>query len=741
MQLQLPIFPVGTKMVSHCVGVYEQDGFVQYIINGLPVYCHSKDDLQAFRFFCSNLISQGLCSQAEIRTAFSVTRDYVSRAYRLYKKDGEAGFFKPENRHGYCYKLIGDNLVKAQRLLDEGCNQSATALAVGVSESAIRYAINAGHLKKNAGSQKVAGQSHEETSPTPPGTESWQRSQADKAAPLGIATTNTEGRVMAAAGLGSHCAPVFESHNGLDFGGVLFLLPALLLQGLFTIKDTHQLKAGYYPIDSIVLTLAFMALCRIKNPEQLKQHQPGELGRLIGLDRVPELKCLRSKIKELSDQGKATELSEKLLAKWMPRDDENIFLYADGHLSVYNGYLAKLPVKYVSRQKLCLNATTGFWLNDQQGMPLLVFTGELNEKLQHAIENELITQLIKSKTITTPDPISDDTPAVCTIVFDREAYEPAFFMRLWVKYRIAVITYRKNVKDKWDEQLFEEQSVKTGHSEEKMQLCEQQTQLGGHCFREVRCLTETGHQTPVITTHPLLSTQIIAGAMFNRWTQENFFKYMISDFSFDHILTYRTDTIDDKKEVVNPAYRKKTYQIKKEKEKGQRLKARLMVEIDKNINVALDNMAPIVKKQARLIQEMKMKDELIDTLKKERETIPKKIILSQMSDEKRYTKLNTETRLLSNLIKMICYRAETVMANHIEKYYNRSEEEKRMLVKQIIQTKASISPDYNNNTLTVTLHTLSTQRYNHIAEQLTTLLNETETCFPQTNLKLIFKTQ
>ena len=148
MQLQLPIFPNGTKLISSCVGVYEQDSLVQYIVNGLPVYAHGKDDLQAFRFFFSNLISRGLCTKAEVRKAFCITADYVNRACRLFRAEGESGFFKPENRHGYCYKLVGDNLVKAQQLLDDGLNQSATAAAVGVSESAIRYAIKMGYLKK-----------------------------------------------------------------------------------------------------------------------------------------------------------------------------------------------------------------------------------------------------------------------------------------------------------------------------------------------------------------------------------------------------------------------------------------------------------------------------------------------------------------------------------------------------------------------------------------------------------------
>ncbi len=57
-----------------------------------------------------------------------------------------------------------------------------------------------------------------------------------------------------------------------------------------------------------------------------------------------------------------------------------------------------------------------------------------------------------------------------------------------------------------------------------------------------------------------------------------------------------------------------------------------------------------------------------------------------MADNKRYNKLKTESKLLMNTIKMICYKAETALANLVSNYFKRGEEEKRMLVKQIIQT-------------------------------------------------------
>ncbi len=85
----------------------------------------------------------------QIQRSFHVTIDYVNRVCKVFDKEGEAGFFKPENRHGYSHKLIGENLLKAQQLLDSGKSNSATARQVNVGESAIRYTINQGYLKKS----------------------------------------------------------------------------------------------------------------------------------------------------------------------------------------------------------------------------------------------------------------------------------------------------------------------------------------------------------------------------------------------------------------------------------------------------------------------------------------------------------------------------------------------------------------------------------------------------------------
>ncbi|MEO5998406.1 MAG: putative transposase, partial [Chitinophagaceae bacterium] len=69
-----------------------------------------------------------------------------------------------------------------------------------------------------------------------------------------------------------------------------------------------------------------------------------------------------------------------------------------------------------------------------------------------------------------------------------------------------------------------------------------------------------------------------------------------------------------------------------------------------------------------------------------------------------------------------------------------AKDQKRMLVKQIIQNNADLIPDYDQKTLTVVLHSLSAPRFNEEAHKLAQLLNQTETIFPGSDLKLIFKT-
>ena len=148
MQLLLPIFPPDTTLINPSVGVYEHEGIVQYLISGLPVYSHAKDDTDAFRFITSNFIHQGLCRKVDIERAFGVSEDSVSRAYKKFVTKGESGFFGPDARHGSAHKIVGPRRERIQSKLDTGQSVYSIAKEEGVRESAIRYAVKQGYVKK-----------------------------------------------------------------------------------------------------------------------------------------------------------------------------------------------------------------------------------------------------------------------------------------------------------------------------------------------------------------------------------------------------------------------------------------------------------------------------------------------------------------------------------------------------------------------------------------------------------------
>src|SRR3990170_8270849 len=145
MQLQFPYYPRDTKMISDCVGVYENEGIVQYIVNGLPVYRHALSDMNAFRFITSNFICQGLCRKVDVQRCFGVSEDTVGRAVKKFKEQGESGFFGDDARKGRAHKIVGDRRLRIQSKLDKCQSVNSIAKEEGVRESAIRYQIKQGN--------------------------------------------------------------------------------------------------------------------------------------------------------------------------------------------------------------------------------------------------------------------------------------------------------------------------------------------------------------------------------------------------------------------------------------------------------------------------------------------------------------------------------------------------------------------------------------------------------------------
>ena len=212
---------------------------------------------------------------------------------------------------------------------------------------------------------------------------------------------------------------------------------------------------------------------------------------------------------------------------------------------------------------------------------------------------------------------------------------------------------------------------------------------------------------------------------------------MIENYNIDQVLDYGVEQVDQHKIIVNPDYRKLTNQLKKVREKKYRLQAKFYDFINQVVDNDVDQIPALTKKQIDFKERI---DHLLTQeheIAAQRKNTPARIPLKQMKQDKQYNKLSTESKLFLNIIKMICYRAESIMAEFLP---NTLKGEKRMCIKQLIDTDADLIPDYENNTLTVVLHSLSAQRFTQAIKEICDFLNFSQTIFPGTNLKMIFKT-
>jgi len=238
-------------------------------------------------------------------------------------------------------------------------------------------------------------------------------------------------RTLARLGQLDDAMALFGNRPSLRRAGVLLAVPLLVGSGLLEAfsKTYHCLGPAFYGVRTTVVVLFLGALLRIKRPEHFKEINPFELGHVMGLDRVPEVKTVRRKLTELANRKRARELMHALASHRIDEDQERVaFLYVDGHVREYHGQQPLAKGK--KSGQVARSAATDNWVHDSHGEPLLVVTSEMNEGLTQVLEP--IVKEVKE--------LLGDRGA--TVIFDRGGYSPKLFARL-VDLGFEVMTYRK----------------------------------------------------------------------------------------------------------------------------------------------------------------------------------------------------------------------------------------------------------------------------------------------------------
>ena len=114
-------------------------------------------------------------------------------------------------------------------------------------------------------------------------------------------------RLFARLGMLEDATPLFSPGKRIPRAGVLLAVPVLVESGILSVAEEvyGQIGPAFYGLRTTILALSLMALLRIKQPESIKEHLPADVGRVLGLDRSPEVKTLRRKLSRLAAFGKA----------------------------------------------------------------------------------------------------------------------------------------------------------------------------------------------------------------------------------------------------------------------------------------------------------------------------------------------------------------------------------------------------------------------------------------------------
>ncbi len=739
-QLILPFIAPGATPINQVLSVVCEDDTWTYFYGGNPVYTHQASDKKMFRFITSQLVVSGICKQVDIINCFGVSKNNVLRSANKLRNEGGEAFFKPWKRRKGGTIFTPEVLEKAQALLNQGTPRKETAQQLGIKSDTLRKAISDGRLHEPIILKPVSVEH---------GTSKSERDRTDSevADVLGTACTRIPERVCAAFGKINGVNEQFTSCLDVPKGGVICSLPALLANGILEGAEV-MLGAvkGYYTMFHILLLLAYMALCRIKTVEQLRKHSPGELGKLMGLDRIPEVRCLRSKMDTLSQDQAAEVWAAHLSKHWMQQDVDAVgTLYIDGHVRVYHGKATKLPRRYISRERLCLRGTSDYWVNDAIGRPFFMVEKAIDPGLLKVLEHDIVPRLLKDvPNQPTQDDLNSD-PWCCRfiLVFDREGYSPAFFKRMWVKYRIGCMTYHKHPDNPWPEDCFVKQKVVMPQGESVQMLLAERGSLVGSgkqafWMREVRKLTDSGHQTSIISTAFDLSHTDLAARMFSRWCQENFFRYMMQHFSIDLLQEYGTEEFSGTEQVVNPAWQRLNRQRNSLNGKLKTRNARFGQLTNHSVPEQSEKKYKRwLKKKSELLEEIEHLENQLNDVKAKIKKTPKHIDWIELPEEEKFLRLAPSRKRLMDTVRMIAYRTETAMAGLLVDD-TVDMPEARTLLQGLYNTEADILPDEKKGRLQIRVHGASRPAANKSIRKLFEKLNEMETKYPGSDLILFY---
>ena len=715
-QLHLPVQPAQAEPINALLAIVRKGKEVAYFASGVPVFVHAKDDAAGQRLAAVQMMELGLARQDELSAALEINRTTLYRQSRKVKAEGVLGVVDGKRGPRGPHRFNAEKRAQAQGLLAQGMSVRQTAKRVGVDEATVRLAVRTGELTQ-AKTGALPGPS--------------ERSDRAARGAGGVAVQRHSERALARMGRLKEAAPQFVAAEAVRYGGAMLALPAMLALGLLEAGEHAygSLRNGFYGLRATLLILSFMGLLRLRAPEQLQGHPPGELGVLLGLDRAPEVKTVRRKLWELSARKQAAQFSRQLTQRWVSENAESVgLLYVDGHVRPYHGTTHKLPKAWVARRRLCMPATTDIWVNQQDAQPLFVVSAAANDNLLAMLRQQILPQvreLVGERRV--------------TLAFDREGWSPKFFQEVFAQ-GFDVLTYRKGAYADWPKRSFGTVQALIDGRAVSYQLAERSMRvLPGFRLREVRRLCENGHQTSIVTTRTDWPIEVVAYRMFERWTQENFFRYMRQHFALDALVNYQVEPADPERTIPNPERKELAKELRASRAALQELEQAYGQQARANPEAQRPTMRGFKIAQAKLSRQLREAEAKCEQLRARFAQLPTRVPLTAVLDEAEIVRLAPEAKHLTDTIKMLAFRAETALVRCLTLNGVRTEDGGRALVREMLLSSADIVPQAQEQRLLVRVHSLANPRHNKALAKLCETLNALEFRYPGTDLRLVYE--
>jgi Transposase protein/Helix-turn-helix domain len=743
--LEFPSAPPGTVFLNDRVSIRTEGSQRAIFLQGLVLTHYDVNDRAAEESAMVTLFEAGYAGQNDIAHAFGCTPRTLRRYQERIESGGLLALGRPRGRPAQkgSPPIEGPDRT-ILHLKERGLSNRAIAVKLGFSEKAVRKRLRRLDWKPQPAICLPFETKADDDATQPMTAPSDTIGASTMAAPAITDDKTTDeplpvsfdrnpldrslDRLLAAMGKLEDAAPLFARTENLPGAGVLLAVPALVHSGVLTVarKIYGSLGPAFYGLRTTIVTSILLALLRIPRPEALKEHSPGDLGRIVGLDRMLEVKTLRRKFARLASMKKGREFGMELARHRVAERGRTLgFLYVDGHVRAYHGKRV-IPKAYVTRRRIAAPGTTDYWINDHKGDPLFVVTAEANA----AMTGMLVPILKQVRNLIGPR-------RRLTVVFDRGGWSPQLFMTI-LEMRFDILTYRKGRFRKISEKRFILRKAKFDGRRLVYLLHDQAVRFlkGKLRLRQVTRLTETGHQTAILTSRWKLRDIVVAYRMFDRWRQENFFKYMRQEFLLDALTDYEAEPDDPNRSVPNPMRKVVDKELRKARSHLAKLQEQYGSAAQDYLKGRTSTMRDFTSAEKEIQRELDEASAEIARLIKRQKSLPPRIPLSESPEGEKAMRLLVERKHLSNILKMVAYQIEGSLVELLRPVYPRTEAEGRTMIQTALRSAATIEP--TDEELQVTLSPLSSPHRSRAIAAICEELNKASVRFPGTKLRLRF---